>query len=252
MTEKLAETAPNPDPGSIRAMQTSLAFIKAAMNEEIDQQEVITTPPNHPDDEAAERFCAKMKYKLGLARQRGKSGWDDPNWTPEMISQALREHVDKGDPVDVANYCMFLAARKEPICAAPQPDESELDGTVAAHPAWWRGFQAGMRDIKAQSAQDVMINMTPPATARDRWMYEQGRLAERDPRTRAIESKAAPEPQPVKQAPIKSFKELDYKVGWQRYEKVRRLNAHQFSELFQRGLKGERFDEMVDGLEAKP
>ena len=60
-----------------------------------------------------------------------------------------------------------------------------------------------------------------------------------------------PEPQPVKQAPIESFKELDYKVGWQRYEKVRKLNAHQFSELFQRGLKGERFDEMVDGLEAK-
>ena len=59
------------------------------------------------------------------------------------------------------------------------------------------------------------------------------------------------EPQPVKQAPIESFKELDYKVGWQRYEKVRKLNAHQFSELFQRGLKGERFDEMVDGLEAK-
>lgn len=59
-------------------------------------------------------------------------------------------------------------------------------------------------------------------------------------------------PQPVKQAPIKSFKELEYKVGWERYEKVRKLNVHQFSELFQRGLKGERFDEMVDGLEAKP
>ena len=59
-------------------------------------------------------------------------------------------------------------------------------------------------------------------------------------------------PQPVKQAPIKSFKALDYKIGWQRYEKVRKLNVHQFSELFQRGLQGERFDEMVDGLEAKP
>lgn len=28
-----------------------------------------------------------------------------------------------------------------------------------------------------------MVDTTPPATARDRWMYEQGRLAERDPRT---------------------------------------------------------------------
>lgn len=25
-----------------------------------------------------------------------------------------------------------------------------------------------------------MVNMTPPATSRDRWMYEQGRLAERE------------------------------------------------------------------------
>ena len=59
---------------------------------------------------------------------------------------------------------------------------------------------------------------------------------------------AAPIAQPVKQ----SFQQLEYKVGWQRYEKVRKLNVHQFSELFQRGLKGERFDEMVDGLEVKP
>jgi hypothetical protein len=36
--------------------------------------------------------------------------------------------------------------------------------------------------LKAQQPQ-VMVNMVPPATARDRWMYEQGRLAERDVRT---------------------------------------------------------------------
>ena len=38
-----------------------------------------------------------------------------------------------------------------------------------------------------------MVDMTPPATARDRWMYEQGRLAERDPRT-------PPAPAPVARA----------------------------------------------------
>jgi len=38
--------------------------------------------------------------------------------------------------------------------------------------------------LQAAPAQpDLMIDMTPPATSRDRWMYEQGRLAERDPRT---------------------------------------------------------------------
>jgi hypothetical protein len=32
----------------------------------------------------------------------------------------LREHVEKGDPRDVANFCMFLWARGEGIAAAPE------------------------------------------------------------------------------------------------------------------------------------
>jgi hypothetical protein len=36
---------------------------------------------------------------------------------------------------------------------------------------------------KQEQGEPVMVNMSPPATQRDRWMYEQGRLAERDPRT---------------------------------------------------------------------
>jgi hypothetical protein len=75
----------------------------------------------HPDDKAVDRFAARMKWKLGQKRHQGRSGWQDRAWTPEMISQALREHVDKGDPLDVANYCMFLAARNEPITPAPAP-----------------------------------------------------------------------------------------------------------------------------------
>lgn len=34
-----------------------------------------------------------------------------------------------------------------------------------------------------------ILNIAPPATSRDRWMFEQGRLAERDPRTRAVEAR---------------------------------------------------------------
>jgi hypothetical protein len=74
----------------------------------------------HPDDEAVDRFAARMKWKLAKARAKGRSGWQDRAWTPEAISQALREHVEKGDPTDVANYCMFLAARNEPIYPAAQ------------------------------------------------------------------------------------------------------------------------------------
>jgi hypothetical protein len=34
-------------------------------------------------------------------------------------------------------------------------------------------------------ADDLMVDLVPPATSRDRWMYEQGRRAERDPRSYA-------------------------------------------------------------------
>lgn len=73
----------------------------------------------YAEDKAVDSFAKHMKYKLDKARKRGRSGWQDRAWTPEQISQALHEHVEKGDPVDVANYCMFLAARKEFIY--PQP-----------------------------------------------------------------------------------------------------------------------------------
>jgi len=33
-----------------------------------------------------------------------------------------------------------------------------------------------------------------------------------------------------------------------RYEKLRKLNVRQFAELFERNLRGENFDEMVDAL----
>ena len=38
-------------------------------------------------------------------------------------------------------------------------------------------------------------------------------------------------------------------AGWQRYEKVRKLNLVEIAELYKRNLKGERLDDMVDALE---
>ena len=72
----------------------------------------------HPDDDAVDRFAARMKRKLERSRAKGRSGWQDPSWTADQISVALREHVEKGDPTDVANYCMFLMARGESIMPA--------------------------------------------------------------------------------------------------------------------------------------
>lgn len=71
-------------------------------------------PPGTPSseqralDELVDQFAAAMKAKLRRAGvEKGRSGWDDPKWTPEEIKAALLAHVDKGDPVDVANFAAF-------------------------------------------------------------------------------------------------------------------------------------------------
>ena len=48
----------------------------------------------------------------------------------------------------------------------------------------------GVEPLRKRAAP--MLDMTPPATSRDRWMYEQGRLAERDARTPGSVAVAAP------------------------------------------------------------
>lgn len=84
-----------------------------------------TGSAQHPDDEAVDRFAAAMKAKLADARNKGRCGWNDKEDCPqEFLSDALRKHVEKGDPRDVANFCMFLHQRGEgilPAGSAPAP-----------------------------------------------------------------------------------------------------------------------------------
>lgn len=71
----------------------------------------------HPDDFAVDRFALCMKAKLKHAREtKGRGGWADRGQvSANTLSEMLRVHVAKGDPVDVANFCMFLHQRGETI-----------------------------------------------------------------------------------------------------------------------------------------
>lgn len=42
----------------------------------------------------------------------------------DRLSRMLRDHVNKGDPRDVANFCMFLWNRGEAIAALQQEGKS--------------------------------------------------------------------------------------------------------------------------------
>ncbi|MBJ9659830.1 hypothetical protein [Burkholderia gladioli] len=60
----------------------------------------------HADDVAVDEFAIEMKAKMAAARAKGRSGWE--TCAPADLSRMLREHVEKGDPRDVANFCMML------------------------------------------------------------------------------------------------------------------------------------------------
>lgn len=61
----------------------------------------------HPDDVLVERFARALKQKLAQARADGKQGWEFDDWM-DRCRTALVEHIIKGDPRDVANFCAFL------------------------------------------------------------------------------------------------------------------------------------------------
>lgn len=70
----------------------------------------------HADDIAVDRFAAAMKAKLAKKRAEGRGGWDDKDACSQLFLSCLRrEHVEKGDPVDVGNIAMMLHQREERI-----------------------------------------------------------------------------------------------------------------------------------------
>lgn len=72
--------------------------------------------PIHSDELAVESFAAVMNEKLARKRQDGYGGWSDPaKCTVQHLSSLLRNCVEKGDPVDVGNFCMMLHQRGEKI-----------------------------------------------------------------------------------------------------------------------------------------
>ncbi|UNV91813.1 MULTISPECIES: hypothetical protein [unclassified Comamonas] len=99
------------------------------------------------DNQALRLLSNAMRSKLAASRRKGRSGWNDKTQcTAEHLSQLLREHVEKGDPVDVANFCAFLSARGEGIAPRAAP-------TTTAAPGEWQELAARVMDALA-NAQD--------------------------------------------------------------------------------------------------
>ena len=78
--------------------------------------EHVRPPKPSFDDGHIDQFAYAMKRKMSEAGRKGRSGWHRKDeCSAEDLSRMLREHVEKGDPVDVANFCMMLHQRSERI-----------------------------------------------------------------------------------------------------------------------------------------
>ena len=75
-------------------------------------------PPTQADidNEAVDKLAQAMKNKLAKKREQGYHGLETCKHGD--LVQLLINHVDKGDPIDVANFCAFLFARGEPLTEA--------------------------------------------------------------------------------------------------------------------------------------
>ena len=98
----------------------------------------------HPDDLAVECFAVDcfavaMIAKLAKKRADGRGGWSGDACTADSLSKMLREHVEKGDPLDVGIFAMMLHQRGERI--APDAaqflstEDGEFNGNVTDEPA---------------------------------------------------------------------------------------------------------------------
>lgn len=112
------------------------ADIPAHMNPDLPKGAAPEPPAQqpHPDDAAVDAFAAAMKSKLAEARAKGRGGWQDKKQcSQQYLSTLLRDHVRKGDPRDVANFCCFLWNRGEGIAAAQPMTDREANNLADDH-----------------------------------------------------------------------------------------------------------------------
>lgn len=109
------------------------------MDDKYSDKEPAAPAPHHSDDAAVDRFAAVMKAKLAAKRADGRGGWDDKTQCrQQFLSDLLRGHVDKGDPVDVANFAMMLHQRGEVIAPVQEIETAPITFMYTN----WRGETA--------------------------------------------------------------------------------------------------------------
>ncbi len=66
-----------------------------------------TTKEKNALSEVLGQFSREMLYKMFEKQKRGVGGWADPSCLVGL-KESLKEHIEKGDMIDVANIAMFI------------------------------------------------------------------------------------------------------------------------------------------------
>lgn len=152
-----------------------------------------STSPNtesHSDDIAVDRFAMLMKSKLAAARAKGRGGWDDPaRCNANYLRKSLHEHVAKGDPVDVANFCMMLAHYGASTATPDSPSECPECGdtspleecaTCGSYPTRKAALDSGAGD-----AGEVFDLLRQALISQRAWHVEKAKALSKQPPTPA-------------------------------------------------------------------
>lgn len=102
------------------------------------------------DDEAVDQFMPILKAKMAASRETGRGGWQFASAAD--LSRALREHVNKGDPRDVALYSLMLWHRGAAIEALSATLSTDED-IARSHGV---GFHAVAGELVSVSTSAVM------------------------------------------------------------------------------------------------
>jgi hypothetical protein len=126
--------------------------------------EVLSSDQMHSDDIAIQRFCEVLKEKMQRNRAKGRGGWDDKSdCTAETLTRMLREHIEKGDPVDVALFSMMLYMRGETIGSAPASEDSTKSVTDST---------TETRKDTMQKTPEIPQGYTVESTFGGKWKWE--------------------------------------------------------------------------------
>lgn len=122
----------------------------------------------HSDDHAVERFAMAMREKLARKRADGRGGWE--HCSQPQLAQMLVSHIEKGDPVDIANFAMMIYHNE---LRAPVLD----GGAVALRAALMPPLSTEQREAVEAGARFIehVTSSTEPESANQRSAIEADR-----------------------------------------------------------------------------